>query len=184
MALLRIVNAGDQDDAVLYQTATRVREFGPELHRLLDNMVETMRAAPGVGLAAPQVGIGQRIVVVEYPMDEEDPESTLQVFELINPEIIKTKGAEVAQEGCLSLPGLAADVDRATFVLVRAQDRQGKEVRYKAYDWLARIFQHEIDHLHGVLMTDKAQQVYRLRKNAEGELEAVPIEEALIRPTA
>ena len=70
---------------------------------------------------------------------------------------------------------MTADVDRATYVLVRAQDRNGKEYRIKAYDWLARIFQHEIDHLHGVLMTDKASQVYRLEENEEGEIEAVPI---------
>jgi peptide deformylase len=179
MSVLRIVAAGDADDRVLYQPAARVRVFGPELHRLLDDMLETMRAAPGVGLAAPQVGISQRVALIEYPEDEEDPEHSLRVYELINPEILKSKGSEVGQEGCLSLPGLAADVTRATYVLVRAQDRHGKEVRYKVYDWLARIFQHEIDHLHGVLMTDKAEQLYRLRKNAEGEVELVPIEESL-----
>ncbi len=179
MTVLRIVAAGDTDDAVLYQPAVRVREFGPELHSLLDDMVETMRVAPGVGLAAPQVGIGRRIVVIEYPTDEERPEETLSVYELINPEIIKSKGSEMGQEGCLSLPGLAADVERASYVLVRAQDRHGKEVRFKAYDWLARIFQHEIDHLHGVMMTDRASQLYRLQKNEEGEIEAIPIEQAL-----
>lgn len=180
MTALRIVTAGDSDDTVLYQPAARVRDFGPELHRLLDDMLETMRAAPGVGLAAPQVGISRRIVVVEYPQDEEKPEETMTVFELINPEIVKAKGSEVGQEGCLSLPGLAADVDRATTLLVRAQDRHGKEVRYKVYDWLARIFQHEIDHVHGVMMTDRASQLYRVQKNAEGEIETVPIEETLI----
>jgi peptide deformylase len=80
----------------------------------------------------------------------------------------------------LSIPGLVADVDRATYILIRAQDRHGKEFRLKAYDWLARVFQHEIDHLHGVLMTDKAEQLYKLEENAEGEIEAVPIEEARI----
>ena len=89
------------------------------------------------------------------------------------------------REGCLSIPGLAADVDRATFVLVKAQDRQGKEVRIKAYDWLARVFLHEIDHLHGVLMTDKATQVYKLVKNSEGDVEAVPLEQSpTLRPAA
>lgn len=178
MSVLRIVAAGDPDDAILYQPAARVRDFGPELHQLLDDMLETMREAPGVGLAAPQVGIGRRIVVIEYPEDEEKPDETMRVYELINPEIVKSKGSETGQEGCLSLPGLAADVDRATYVLVRAQDRHGKEVRYKAYDWLARIFQHEIDHLHGVMMTDRATQLYRLQKNEDGEVEAVPIERA------
>jgi peptide deformylase len=179
MSELKIVFAGDRDDAVLHQPASRVREFGPGLHRLLDQMVEALRSASGVGLAAPQIGLGQRIAVIEYPDDEERPEETKRVYELINPEIIKAKGSEIAQEGCLSIPGLAADVDRATQLIVRAQDRNGNEVRYKVYDWLARIFQHEIDHLHGVLMTDRAQQVYRLVKNAEGEIEAIPIGETL-----
>jgi peptide deformylase len=179
MSELRIVFTGDRDDAVLHTPAARVREFGPNLHRLLDQMVETLRSASGVGLAAPQIGLGQRIAVVEYPEDEERPEETKRIYELINPEIIKAKGSEVAQEGCLSMPGLAADVDRATQLIVRAQDRHGNEVRYKVYDWLARIFQHEIDHLHGVLMTDRAKQLYKLVKNAEGEIEAIPIEETL-----
>jgi peptide deformylase len=184
MSELKIVITGDRDDAVLHQPAVRVRNFGPGLHRLLDEMVETLRSASGVGLAAPQIGLGQRIAVIEYPEDEERPEETKRVYELINPEIIKAKGSEIAQEGCLSMPGLAADVDRATQLIVRAQDRHGKEVRYKVYDWLARIFQHEIDHLHGVLMTDRAKQVYRLVKNAEGEIEAIPIEETLSSPAA
>lgn len=179
MAVLRIVTVGDADDAVLRQQAARVRTFGPALHRLLDDMLETLRGAPGVGLAGPQVGVAQRVVVIEYPEDEEKPEETLRVYELVNPEIIKQKGTEVAQEGCLSLPELAADVDRATFVLVRAQDRHGKEFRIKAYDWLARIFQHELDHLTGSLITDKAVQLYRLQKDAEGKTVAVPIEQAV-----
>ena len=179
MSELRIVSAGDRDDAVLHQPAMRVREFGPGLHLLLDQMLETLRGASGVGLAAPQIGLGQRIAVIEYPDDEDKPEETKRIYELINPEIIKAKGSEVAQEGCLSIPGLAADVDRATQLIVRAQDRNGNEVRYKVYDWLARIFQHEIDHLHGVMMTDRATQVYKLVRNADGEIEAIPIEETL-----
>ncbi|MBW7881545.1 MAG: peptide deformylase [Caldilineaceae bacterium] len=177
MALMRIVTVGEPDDEVLLKPAARVREFGPELHKLLDDMLETMREAPGVGLAAPQVGVSQRIAVIEYPEDEEDPESPKVLYEIINPEIIKKKGSEVGQEGCLSIPGLAADVERATFVVVKAQDRHGKEVRIKAYDWLARIFQHEIDHVHGVLMTDRAEQIYKLVKTKEGELEAIPLDE-------
>ena len=185
MTELRIVKVGDADEAVLLRPAARVRDFGPRLHRLLDDMIDTMRVAPGVGLAAPQVGVDQRVLVIEYPEDEERPEETSRVYELINPEIIKSKGSEVAQEGCLSMPGLAADVDRATYVLVRAQDRHGREFRIKAYDWLARIFQHEIDHLHGILMTDKAAQVYRLRQQEDGTFEAIPLEHDFVptRPT-
>ena len=89
MAVLRIVATGDPDEDVLHRPAARVREFGPELHRLLDDMLETMRKAPGVGLAAPQVGLGQRITVIEYLDDEDDPDYTMRVYELINPEIIK-----------------------------------------------------------------------------------------------
>lgn len=180
MALLEIVKVGGGDSDILYRPVTRVRDFGPTLHTLLDNMLETMRDAPGVGLAAPQVGIDQRVSVVEYPDDEDDPENTMRVYELINPEIVKAKGKEVGQEGCLSIPGLVADVERSTYVLIRAQDRNGKEYRLKAYDWLARVFQHEIDHLHGVLMTDKAEQLYEIVENDEGEFEAVPIDEALL----
>lgn len=177
MALLEIVTVDDPECGVLLKSAQRVRDFGPALHQMLDNMLETMRKAPGVGLAAPQVGIGLRVAVIEYPEDEEDPENTRRVYEIINPEIIKKRGAEVGQEGCLSIPGLAADVERATHVVIKAQDRHGKEIRIKAYDWLARIFQHEIDHLLGVLMTDRAQKVYKLVKAEDGELDAIPIDE-------
>jgi peptide deformylase len=178
MAVLEIVQVGGAQSEILRQPAARVRDFGPKLHALLDRMVETMREAPGVGLAAPQVGVDLRVAVIEYPDDEEDPENTMHLYELINPEIIRTKGTEVGQEGCLSIPGLVADVERATYILVRAQDRSGKEYRLKAYDWLARVFQHEIDHLHGVLMTDKATQLYKLVKTDDDCYETVPIEEA------
>lgn len=180
MALLEIVKVGDRDSGILNRPVNRVRDFGPVLHTLLDNMLETMREAPGVGLAAPQVGVDLRASVVEYPDDEDDPENTMRLYELINPEIIKARGKEVGQEGCLSMPGLVADVERPTYVLIRAQDRHGKEYRLKAYDWLARVFLHEIDHLHGVLMTDKAEQLYKVVENEEGEFEAVPIDEAVM----
>lgn len=176
MALREIVTLGSPTEPVLHQTAERVRVFDGDLHQLLDDMLETMREAPGVGLAAPQIGVSRRIAVIEYPEDEENPQGAGRVYELINPEIIKAKGSEVAQEGCLSLPNIAADVDRATQVVVRAQDRTGAEVRLKAYGWLARIFQHEIDHLHGVLMTERAEQVYRLMEDESGKIVAVPLE--------
>ncbi|NJN83878.1 MAG: peptide deformylase [Caldilineaceae bacterium] len=184
MALLPIINSGDPNDGILHKPAKRVRQFDSKLHQLLDDMLETMREAPGVGLAAPQVGVDLRVTVVEYPTDEDDPDGSLRVYELINPEIIKSKGSELGEEGCLSMLGLTADVERATYVLVRAQDRHGKESRIKAYDWLARIFQHEIDHLHGVMMTDRAEQVYRMVKRADGEFEAVPIEKSAVRVAA
>ncbi len=176
MTLRKIVTVNDSDHEVLLQRAQRVQNFGPALHTLLDDMVETMRAAPGVGLAAPQIGVAQRVVVIEYPEDEDDPEQTLRLYEIVNPEILKKRGAEVGQEGCLSMPGLLADVERATQIVVRAQDRNGHEIRIKAYDWLARIFQHEIDHLQGVLMTDRAEAVFVMKTGPDGELTAVPLD--------
>lgn len=176
MAILDIVTLGSKEEEILYKPTQRVRNFGPALHALLDNMAETMRNANGVGLAAPQIGVGQRITVIEYPEDEDDPENTLRLYELINPKILKTRGSDVGQEGCLSIPGLAADVKRATQVTVRAQDRYGDEFRLKAYGWLARVIQHEVDHLDGELMLEKAEQVYRIQQNEDGEIEAVPIE--------
>lgn len=181
MALLPIVTIGSPEDSVLRTPAARVRTFGPELHSLLDDMLETLRAAPGVGLAAPQVGHSLRVAVIEYPEDDEEEGSPMRLYEIINPEIIKARGSEEGQEGCLSMPGLAADVQRATQIVVRAQDRHGREIRIKAYDWLARIFQHEIDHLLGVLMTDRADEVYRVVKGEDGNFEAVPIENTLRR---
>lgn len=179
MAKLTIVTIWEDEEEILRRPAQRVRSFDKRLHQLLDNMVETMREGKGVGLAAPQVGLDRRIFVIEYPEDTERPEETMQRYEMINPEIVKAKGSEIDQEGCLSLPGLAADVDRATYVLVKAQDRHGKSQRIKAYDWLARIFQHEIDHLGGVLMTDRAEQVYKVVEMEDGEVELVPVEEAI-----
>ncbi|RME61830.1 MAG: peptide deformylase [Caldilineae bacterium] len=181
MAILPIVTLQEDKTGILRRPTQRVRTFDAKLHKLLDDMVETMRDAHGVGLAAPQIGLGLRLTVIEYPEDEEDPENTMRRYELINPEIIKARGEEIGQEGCLSLPGLAADVKRATYVLVKAQDRHGKPVRIKAYDWLARIFQHEIDHLDGILMLDRAEEVYRVVENEDGEMELVPVE-MVVRP--
>ena len=176
MALLEIVTPKSTNGALLRSPTKRVRTFDAGLHQLLDDMILTMREANGAGLAAPQIGLDQRISVIEWPEDPDKPEETLQRYEVINPEIVKAKGAEEGQEGCLSLPGLAADVVRATFVLVKFQDRNGKEVRLKVYDWLARIFQHEIDHLNGVLMTDRAETLYRIVENEDGAVELIPLE--------
>ncbi len=176
MAVLDIGTPKSANAAILRNPTRRVRTFDAGLHTLLDDMILTMREANGAGLAAPQIGLDQRISVIEWPDDPDKPEETLRRYEVINPEIVKAKGAEEGQEGCLSLPGLAADVVRATFVLVKFQDRNGKEVRLKVYDWLARIFQHEIDHLNGVLMTDRAETLYRVVENDEGEVELIPLE--------
>ena len=153
----------------------------PDLDELISNMWETMYAAKGVGLAAPQIGHSLKLFIVDStPYQEEGKEfkGLKQVFD--NATCLEEAGDIWAfEEGCLSIPGIAADVERSTYVLLKAQDRHGKEFRLKAYDWLARILQHEIDHLHGVLMTDKAAKLYRLVKNKDGEVEAIPLEEKM-----
>lgn len=133
---------------MLRTKAKRVSRFDTSLERLINDMWETMREAPGVGLAAPQVGESIRVLVAEY----ED-----EAVALVNPEIIKrSEDEELGTEGCLSIPGyLGDDVARATAITVKARDPKGKEVRVKAEGWFARILQHEIDHLDGVLYTDR-----------------------------
>ncbi len=135
-----------EGDPLLHQQAAEVRRFNANLHNLLDNMKATMYHADGVGLAAPQVGISKRIIVVD------DGENGF--MELVNPEIIQRDGAEEGTEFCLSVPGRGGRVIRATKVKVRAQDRFGNPFQVSAKGLLARIFQHEIDHLDGKLFTD------------------------------
>jgi peptide deformylase len=134
-------------------------------------MIETMRQAPGVGLAAPQVNVSQRILVVEYgeePDEDEDPKpAPKKLYALINPEISRaSKETEIANEGCLSIPGIVGDVERSLSVTVLGQNRHGQPVKIKASGWLARIFQHEIDHLNGVLFIDRAEKVFQLQEEA------------------
>lgn len=159
MALRKIVTI---PDPVLRRKARKVADFGPELQKLLDDMVDTMRDAPGVGLAAPQVGIPLRAIVVEFG-DEEDEAVPPKLFLLLNPEITRTsQETVVAPEGCLSIPGYAGEVDRFDAVTLRGQNRHGQPMRIKADGWLARIFQHELDHLDGVLFTDRAERVWKI----------------------
>jgi len=142
--------------------AKQVTKFDTELQTLVDNMFETMRAAPGVGLAAPQIGESLRLVVVEYAEDE-DENTKPKKYVLVNPEIIKRSEEMVVDvEGCLSLPGLAGRVERHQTVTVKAKNRFGKPLKIEAEGWLARIFQHEIDHLDGVLYIDRAEEVFEL----------------------
>jgi len=126
-------------------------------------MMETMHAANGLGLAAPQIGVLERVIVIQLPEDEEDPQSG-KLFALCNPQIIRAEGEEAGEEGCLCLPGYAGDVKRATSVTVKAQDRQGKKVRIKAEGLLARAFQHETDHLDGILYIDRVESPDKIRR--------------------
>ena len=148
MAKLKIVKMGDE---ILRKTCRPVDEITPRILTLLDDMVETMRAADGCGLAAPQVGILRRIVVVEVEPGE--------VYELINPKIIAYSGEQTGQEGCLSVPGEHGTVTRPQNVTVRALNRHGETVEITGHDLLARCFCHELDHLDGVLYIDKASSM-------------------------
>ena len=145
MAKLQIRKLGDE---VLRKTCRPVDEITPRILTLLDDMVETMRAADGCGLAAPQVGILRRIVVVEVEPGE--------VYELINPKIIAFSGEQDGQEGCLSVPGRWGMVKRPMHVTVRALNRKGEEFEITGHELLARCFCHELDHLDGALYIDKA----------------------------
>jgi peptide deformylase len=124
-------------------------------------MVETMRVAPGVGLAAPQVKVPLRVIVVEFG-DEDDEEAPAKLYAVVNPEIARTSSEMLTgTEGCLSIPGVVGDVERHKSVTVKGQDRTGRSIKIKASGWLARIFQHEIDHLNGVLFVDRAIRVWQ-----------------------
>ena len=132
------------------------------MQNLINDMIETMRVAPGVGLAAPQVGVSERLIVVEYPEDDEREGSPKKLYVVVNPEINEiSEETEIGIEGCLSIPHLHGEVKRALAVTVKGQTRHGQPFKIKAKDWLARIFQHEIDHLNGVVFTDRATKVWR-----------------------
>ena len=143
MAILQIVKEGDP---MLRKTSRPVEEITPRILRLLDDMADTMRDANGCGLAAVQVGVLRRVVVIEV---EEG-----QLIELINPRIVAYSGKQQEQEGCLSLPGKWGTTRRPRHVTVRALNRDGEEVEYRGSDLLARAFCHELDHLDGKLFTD------------------------------
>jgi peptide deformylase len=159
----------------LRKKARQVSDFGNPLQELIDDMIETMRAAPGVGLAAPQVDVLQRVIVVEFG-DEEDPEVPPKLHVVVNPEIKRpSRETLMGQEGCLSVPGLVGDVDRSQSVVVRGKNRRGHPVKIKAQGWLARIFQHEVDHLNGVLFLDRAEKIYKLEDLEDGTQVATPV---------
>ncbi|MDY6874427.1 MAG: peptide deformylase [Chloroflexota bacterium] len=158
MTLRKIVTFPNE---VLRKKAEPVTAFDDDLQVLVDDMIETMRDAPGVGLAAPQIGLSKRLVVIEFgsEFDESIPK---QVFVLVNPKIVDCSEETVRGiEGCLSVPELVGSVDRSKVVTVSAQDQSGKKTRYRAEGWLARIFQHEIDHINGVLYTDHAEEIWQ-----------------------
>lgn len=163
MAVLSIHTA---PDPVLRQKAKRVspslRKDG-SIHKLIGDMIETMHAAPGVGLAAPQVGIPLRVIVIGLPEQED--------IALVNPQIVRRKGERVVNEGCLSVPGYIGQVKRAESVTVKGRDRNGREVRIKAEELLAQALEHEIDHINGILYIDRLESKDDLRKIEPEEMQ-------------
>lgn len=156
MVLRKIVTIPDE---VLRRKARKRTDFGADLQSLIDDMVETLRSAPGVGLAAPQVGVSERVIVIEYA--EEDDDASKKLFMVVNPEITRASKETVADiEGCLSVPGLLGEVERHESITVKGQNRRGQSMTIKAKGWLARIFQHEIDHLDGVIFLDRAERIW------------------------
>lgn len=149
-----------EPDPVLREKAKPVASITPNIQKLLTDMADTMYDAEGVGLAAPQIGILKRVIVMDVGDDH-------GLIELVNPEIVSKEGEQFGPEGCLSIPGLSGDVRRAHKVKVKGLDRNGKEIEIEGTDLLARCIQHEIDHLNGVLFTDLAESTYRSEERGE-----------------
>jgi peptide deformylase len=173
--LLDIVIEGDP---VLRAKATKIRRVDDGVRTLAENMYETIPQANGVAVAAPQVGQSLRLIVIRYLEAEEgagEDEATEVTYRLANPEIIRAHGHQVDLEGCLSIPGWVGEVPRYDSITVKAIDMDNKPVRIKAHGYLARVFQHEIDHLDGILFTDRVEDKSTLRfvgvENEEPEQE-------------
>ncbi len=153
MAVLKIRTL---PDPVLRQKAKKVTRIDGSIQKLIDDMIDTIHAASGVGLAAPQVGVSLRVAIIELPEQE--------LITLINPEMVKRQGERMVQEACLSVPGYQGETKRAVTVKVKAQDRQGKEFRLKGEELLAQVLEHEIDHLNGTLYVDHIESPDKLWK--------------------
>lgn len=157
-------------DPILHKVAKKVTALElrmPLMQQLIDDMVETMYAAPGIGLAAPQVGVAKRIFVVDVGEEEERKQ-----YVFVNPILSNFEGEETAAEGCLSIPGKIGDVTRAASCVIAALDRHGKKMRVEAAAMLARCIQHEVDHLDGILITDKASNIREAVALAAGDSKA------------
>ncbi|RME39877.1 MAG: peptide deformylase [Thermoflexia bacterium] len=160
------------DTPILRKKSRKVPQVTGEIEELIQDMFETMHAANGVGLAAVQIGVPLRVIVVGIPEDVEDPAAGTTLA-LINPEIVRASPEmEEGVEGCLSVPGWAGNVPRHAEILVRGLNRKGKPIRLKARDYLARVLQHEIDHTEGVLFLDRATEVWPVEEGEEEQVEA------------
>lgn len=177
MAIREVLTA---EHPILRQKAKKVKRVDASIQKLIDEMFDSMHAARGLGLAAPQIGVSLRVFVIEMPKDDTDETVEAQPREkrrvqysgerivFINPEIVTAEGEQVGEEGCLSIPGYVGIVRRAQKVIVKGLNRNGKEIKLTGEDLLARAFQHEIDHLNGILFTDrieKPEDLYRLTEN-------------------
>lgn len=149
-----IVKHGDK---VLTTPASPVTEFDASLHALIDDMIQTMYGAPGVGLAAPQVGVSLQVCVIDLSVGKRGGE----VITLVNPEFVELEGLQLEEEGCLSVPGFQATVSRAQRAVVKGQDRNGKVIDVEGFGLLARALQHELDHLNGRLFLDRLRGLQR-----------------------
>ena len=143
-------------DPILRQKAKKVAKIDQSVLRLIDDMIETMRAAPGVGLAATQIGVPLKVAIIEIPGEE--------VIVLVNPEIVKREGERIIGEACLSVPGYQGEIKRSVRVKVKARDRQGRNIRIKGEELLAQALEHEIDHLNGILYVDRVESPEKLHK--------------------
>lgn len=155
MSLLKILS---YPDPRLRKKSVTVERINKEIEKLLDDMIETMYKAPGVGLAAPQVGANLRVIVIDVSVRQEDTPGLIQ---LINPEIISSEGKQMEDEGCLSIPGFSSEVRRKSTVKVQGLDRSGKLTEIEGSGLLARAFQHEIDHIDGILYVDRLSRLKR-----------------------
>jgi peptide deformylase len=157
-------------EAMLRRKAHKIIAFNDELQSLVDDMVQTMREEPGVGLAAPQVNISSQLIVVEYPLDDQVEDAKPVLFIVANPEIVeKSAETEFGVEGCLSVPDLLGEVERSTGIVVSGFDQFGKKQKITASGWLARIFQHEIDHINGILFVDRARKIWKPEPEETGD---------------
>ena len=166
---LEIVTVDSPRAAILRRRAQPVRAITRETRTLIEQMFETLRHAHGVGLAAPQVGVGRRVIVIE---------AAARRLALVDPEVLKQDGEAVGTEACLSIPGLLGEVPRATRVVVRARNRRNRYITVDAQGLLARVLQHEIDHLDGILFTDRVRDPKTLRQAGGEATEVAPASEA------
>lgn len=160
------------DDPLIRKKSHKVRRVTPAVQRLVDDMIESMEEASGIGLAAVQIGVPERVIIVRHPEAEDDPDNG-KLYVVVNPQLARTsREMEEGVEGCLSVPGWAGDVSRHCAVTVKGRNRRGQAVRIKAEGLLARVFQHEIDHCDGILYIDHITAPEKMWPVPEGEEEA------------